>query len=60
MSKTRPYNLHRNDTFERRQVHSVFHGTESLSFLSPKTSDLVPVESKQSESPDSFKVKIKN
>ena len=30
------YNLRRNNTFERRQVHSVYHGTESLSFLGPK------------------------
>ena len=30
------YNLRRNNTFERRQVHSLYHGTESLSFLGPK------------------------
>ena len=30
MSKTSSYNLRRNDTFEKRQVHSVYHGTESL------------------------------
>ena len=30
------YNLRRNNTFERRQVHSAYHGTESLSFLGPK------------------------
>ena len=30
------YNLRSNNTSERRQVHSVYHGTESLSFLGPK------------------------
>ena len=30
------YNLCRNNTFERRQVHSAYHGNESLSFLGPK------------------------
>ena len=29
-------NLCKNDTFERFQVNSVYHGTESLSFLGPK------------------------
>ena len=28
--KTSSYNLRRNDTFEKRKVHSVYHGTESL------------------------------
>ena len=49
VSKTSSCNLRRNDTFEKRQVHSVYHGTESLSFLGPKIWDLVPVELKQSE-----------
>ena len=30
------YNLRGNNTFERRQVHSVYHIAESLSFLGPK------------------------
>ena len=29
---------------EKRKVHSVYHGTESLSFLGPKIWNLVPVE----------------
>ena len=58
--KTSSYNLRRNDTFEKRQMHSPYHGTESLSFLGPKIWDLVPVELKQSESLDYFKLKIKN
>ena len=60
VSKTSSCNLRRNDTFEKRQGHSVYHGTELLSFLCPKLWDLVPVELKQSESLDSFKLKIKN
>ena len=60
VSKTSSYNLRRNDTFEKRKVHSVYHGTESLSVLGPKIWDLVPVELKQSENLYSFKLKIKN
>ena len=36
VSKTSLYNLRRNDTYEKRKVHSVYHGTESLLFLRPK------------------------
>ena len=53
------YNLRRNNTFERRQVHSAYHGTESLSFLAPKSWDLVRLELKQFESLEAFKLKIK-
>ena len=60
VSKTSSYNLRRNAAFEKRKVHSVYHGTESLSFLGPKIWDLVPVELKQSETLYSFKLKIKN
>ena len=59
-SKTSSHNLRRNDTFEKRQVHSVYHGTESLLFLGLKIWDLVPVELKQSESLYHFTLKIKN
>ena len=48
-SKKKLYNLHRNDTFES-QVDSIYHGIESLFFLSPKILDLVPLELNQSES----------
>ena len=41
-------------------MHSVYHGTESLSFLGPKIWDLVPVELKEPESLYSSKFKIKN
>ena len=58
--KTSSYNLCRNDTFKKRKVHSVYHGTESLSFLGPKIWDLVPVELKLSETLFSFKLRIRN
>ena len=60
VSKTSSYNLRKNDTFEKCQVHSVYHGTESLLLLDPKIWDLVPVELKQSKGLDSFQLKIKN
>ena len=50
VAKISLYNLRRNNTFERRQVHSVYHSTESLYFLGLKTWDLVPLELKQLES----------
>ena len=53
------YNLRRNNTFERRQVHSVYHRTESLSFPGPKIWDLMPLELKQLENLEVFKLKIK-
>ena len=59
VSKTSSYSLRRNDTFEKPKVHSVYHGTESLSFLGPKIWDLVPGELKQSETLYSFKLKKK-
>ena len=54
-----PYNLRANSNFSSRQVHSVYHSTESLSFLGPKIWKLVPEDTKQSESLEIFKNKIK-
>ena len=59
VSKISLYTLRRNNIFERRQVHSVYHGSESLSFLGPKIRNLVPLELKQLESLEAFKLKIK-
>ena len=53
------YNLRKNNIFERRKVHSFYHGTESLSFLGPKNWDLVELELKQLESLEIFKLKTK-
>ena len=44
----------------RWQVHSIYYGTESLSFLGPKIWELVPEDKKQSESLGILKIKIKN
>ena len=57
--RTIQYNLRGNNPFYIRRVNSVYHGTESLSFLGPKIWDLVPNEIKTSESLDIFKNKIK-
>ena len=54
-----PYNLHRNNSFTSHQVNSVYHGTESLSFLGPKLWDLAPLEIKESENVNIFNSKIK-
>ena len=48
-----------NNTFERRQVHSAYFGTDSLSLLGPEILDLVPLGLKQLESLEVFKLKIK-
>ena len=60
LPKTSSYDRRRNDTFKKRKVHSVYHITESLSFLGPKIGDLVPVELKQSETLYSFKLEIRS
>ena len=60
VSNTDLYNLCRNDTYERHQLHPVYRSTESLSVLGPKICYLIPVELKNSESLDSFKLKIEN
>ena len=44
------------EIFKKGQAHSVYHGTKSLL----KIWDLIPVELKQSESLEYFKLKIKN
>ena len=43
----------------RRNVRSVFHGTEIISFFGPKIWDIVPSELKQLETVNAFKRKIK-
>ena len=39
VSKTSSYNLRKNDTFEKRQVHFVYHGTDSTQILALKVSN---------------------
>ena len=57
--KMSPYDLHNNNLFKRSRVNSVWHGTESFSYLGPKMWDLVPNEIKKSKSLNDFKFKIK-
>ena len=57
--KISSYDLRSNNTFERRQVHSIYHSTESISFLGPHFWGLLTLELKQLESPEVFKFKIK-
>ena len=45
--------------FARRNVRSVFNGTESISFLGPKIWDILPSELKQLEAVNTFKREIK-
>lgn len=39
-----PYNFRSNNTLSRRQINSVYHGTESLFFLGPNICVMVPSE----------------
>ena len=57
--KMSSYDLRNDNSFKRRRVKSVWHGTESVSYLGPKIWDLVPNEIKESESLNGFKFKIK-
>ena len=54
-----PYNLCSENSFMSRQVNSVYHGIESLSFLGPKIWEQVPQEIKEPENIAIFKSKIK-
>ena len=54
------YDLLNSNSLKRRTVKSVWHGTESVSYLGPKIWDLVPNEIKESESLNGFKFKIKS
>ena len=57
--KMSSYDLRNNNSFKRRRVKSVWHGTELVSYLGPKIWDLVPNEIKESESLNCFGFKIK-
>ena len=53
------YDLCNNNSFKRSRLNSVWHHTESVPYLGPKTWNLVPNEIKGSESLNAFKFKIK-
>ena len=41
------YNLRINSDFAMTKVRSVFHGSESISYIGPKILDIVPLELKE-------------
>ena len=53
------YDFRNPSEFAKRNVRSVFNGTESISFLGPKIWDVVPSELKQLETINVFKREIK-
>ena len=53
------YNLRYNSLFSRSLVKSIYKGTESLSFLGPKTWDILPDTYKDLPDLDSFKIALK-
>ena len=53
------YNLRNRNDFVIPRVHTVYHGTESITYLGPKIWDIVPEEIKQKKSLNSFKESIK-
>ena len=55
--KMSSYDPRNNNSF-LKVSNSVWHGTESVSYLGPKIWDLVPNEIKESESLNAFKFKI--
>ena len=55
-----PYNLRLNSQFSRPLVRSVFHGTESISYLGPVIWDILPDSYKNLPNVSVFKNRIKN
>ena len=53
------YNLRNRSDFITPQVNSVYHGTESITYLGPKIWDMVPDSIKETKSLNSFKESIK-
>ena len=55
-----PYDLRNKNTFQSSNINTVYNGTETLSFIGPKTWALVPENIKYATSLSEFKTKIKN
>ena len=53
------YDIRNREIFYTRPVKSVYHGTESLSYLAPEIWELVPESIKSAESLSVFKIRIK-
>ena len=53
------YNFRQNRDFRIRSVKSVYHGSESTSYLGPKIWEIVPAKIKETNSLNSFKIEIR-
>ena len=56
---TNPYNLRNKQTYEVENIHTSKYGSETVSYMGPKTWALVPESIKNSVSLQEFKAKIK-
>ena len=56
----KPYNLRNNSIIQRQANRTVYFGTESISFLAPKSWELIPSEIKSAKSLNIFKENIKS
>ena len=54
-----PYTLRQVSEFPKPMVKSVYHGTESISYLGPKIWDILPGKLKNIENLEHFKKEIK-
>ena len=54
-----PYNLRNDCTWASSNIHTVYNGTETISFRGPKTWLLLPDNIKESKSLYDFKTKVK-
>ena len=54
------YNFRKNSTVETRNIKSIYYGSETIPFKSPKIWELLPSSIKDSENLDIFKSNIKS
>ena len=53
------YNFRQNRDFRIGSVKSVYHGSESISYLGPKICEISPAKIKETNFPNSFKIEIR-
>ena len=56
---TQHYNIRQNRDFKIRSVKSVYHGSESISYLGPKIWEIVPAKIKETNSLNRIKIEIR-
>ena len=59
LKEENPYNQRHLSEFFSTLINSVYHGTESISFLGPKIWDILPEKLKNIETLDAFKKEVK-